>query len=429
MYLSADGRTSQFLRVGPTCLAALGVPAEALLANSMTLADLVTPEDRERLLADKATTAAGRGPASVEVRIRKPSGELRWFRLISARRPAADGDWLLDGLMVDITESKRLAEQLAEERQRLEQAIELTGMGVFRWDRDDPDTVLWSEDQYAIYGVAPQTPITLASFRALVHSDDRGVGRVSVAAILAAADGDDLSVEHRIVRPGGEIRWVLVHLRVRRDDVGLKGIHGTSIDVTERRSAEEQRRLQMRELAHRNKNAMTVMMAMVQQAARSSETVDGLAELIMSRLLAMAKSQELATASEGDPLPLSRLTGQVLEAFDLARFELDPALDAVTVHGDAVISLSLLLHELATNAVKYGALSNDAGRIALSLQLNKDGWASVEWRERGGPPVTPPGRKGFGMRLLATVLQNREGSVTPSFEPEGFVARIEMPAA
>jgi two-component sensor histidine kinase len=183
----------------------------------------------------------------------------------------------------------------------------------------------------------------------------------------------------------------------------------------------------MRELAHRAKNAMTVMMAMVQQAARSSETVDEFAGLIMSRLIAMAKSQDLATASRGEPLQLSALIRAVLEAFDLGRFDIDPALEPLTLEGQSGVSVALLLHELATNAVKYGALSNACGRVVLSLQERSEGWAIIEWREAGGPPVTPPRRKGFGMRLLATVMQSRGGSVTPSFAPAGFAARIVMP--
>lgn len=428
MYLSADGRTSQFLRVGAGCLAAIGVSAEDLMADAGVLRDLIVADDQGRLIADKATAAAGRGPSSTEFRIRKPGGELRWFRLTSARRQIEDGGSLLDGLIVDITDSKRLAEQLAEERMRLEQAIELTGMGVFSWDRDDPDAMLWSESQYAIYGVPPQTPITVKVFRRMVHPDDRASARASIVEMLATEDGRDFALEHRIVRPDGQVRWVMLHQRVGRDARGLKSIDGTTLDVTDRRTAEEQRRLQMREISHRAKNAFTVLMAMVQQAARSAATVDELAELILSRFTAMAKSQDLAMTSGGDPLQLSALICQVLEAFDLSRFDIDPALEAVTLHGGGSVSLALLLHELATNAVKYGALSNGEGRIALSLQGRKEGWATVEWREVGGPPVAPPTGKGFGTRLLATALQNRGGRVTPSFAPEGFSARIEIPS-
>lgn len=423
MHLGGDG-SSRFLRVGDGCLGALGLPPEALLADSRVLADLVLAADLGRLQAAKVTAAAGRGPWSTELRIRKPGGELRWLRLTSARRPTRDGGSLLDGLIVDVTEPRRLAEQLAEERQRLEQAIELTGMGVFSWDRDDPENVVWSDAQYAIYDVPPQTPMTVAAVRELIHPDDRPPDGAPLADFVHAADGADVWLEHRLIRRNGEVRRVMLHQRVRRDAAGLKSVQGVTLDVTDRRAAEEQRRLQMREIAHRAKNGMAVMMAMVQQAARSSATVEDLADLITSRLMAMAKSQELATASGGDPVRMPGLIRLVLEAFDLERFDIDPGLDPLTLEGDAAVSISLLLHELATNAVKYGALSSAGGRVALSLEGRSEGWAVLKWREAGGPPVSPPQRQGFGMRLLATALKSRGGSVTPAFEPDGFVARI-----
>jgi PAS domain S-box-containing protein len=167
----------------------LGLPAEAILADSGVFTRLIASEDEAELLRAKARVATGSEPSTIEIQIRKPDGEARWIRMTSVSRPASDGGRLLDGLIIDITEAKRLAEQLSEERVRLEQAIELTCMGVFRWDRDDPKTVLWSRHQYAIYGVPPQTPITVASFRDLVHPDDREMGRGAFAAALSAEDG------------------------------------------------------------------------------------------------------------------------------------------------------------------------------------------------------------------------------------------------
>lgn len=427
IHRSNDGSSSRFLRLGSACLPMLGLPAEAILADSGVFTRLIASEDEAELLRAKARVATGSEPSTIEIQIRKPDGEARWIRMTSVSRPASDGGRLLDGLIIDITEAKRMAEQLSEERVRLEQAIELTCMGVFRWDRDDPKTVLWSRHQYAIYGVPPQTPITVASFRDLVHPDDREMGRGAFAAALSAEDGGVYTLEHRIVRRDGKVRWVLLHQRVRRDAQGLKSIHGTTLDVTERHDLEERRRLQMRELSHRAKNAMTVMIAMVQQAARGAETVEALTDRLMSRLEAMSRSQDLATALDGAPVRLAQLITQVLEPFDLTRFDIDPELDAATMNGDGVILLTLLLHELATNALKYGALSNIGGRVGVSLRSRSEGWVAISWRETGGPPVQAPTRRGFGTRLLATALQAQGGEVRSEFAPDGFAAELEMP--
>ena len=425
IHLDVDGRTARFVHLGSACHAVLGISPDALLADAQAFGALMAPEDRARLSADKASLVAGRDLWTAEIRFRKPSGELRWLRLTSANRPAPDGGLLLDGLIIDITESRQLAEQLAEERRRLEQTIELTGIGVFQWDRDAPETVVWSDDQYAIYGVPRQTPITVAAFADMVHPEDRQLWCAAAARTFDACR--DATLEHRIVRRDGEVRWVSLHQRIRSDAQGLKSVHGTTLDVTESRDAEERRRLQMRELAHRSKNAMTILMAMVKQAARGAKTVEALTDLILSRLGAMARSQNLATASEGAPVRLTQLLAQVLEPFDLSRFDIDPKLESTTIVGDNVVLLALLLHELATNAVKYGALSNADGRVGFSLRVRGEGWVAVQWREHGGPSVKPPARRGFGSRLLATALRGQGGAVTPAFMADGFIADIQLP--
>lgn len=427
--LSEDGQLVRFVHIGRACREILGVSAAELEADALMFAELVVPEDMARLMSEKTAVAAGAGPTWTEIRIRKPTGELRWLRLTAARRPAPEGGWLLDGLIVDVSETRRLSAQLAEERQRLQQAIELTGMGMFDWSRDDPDHMHWSDQQYDIFGLPRETAISPEIFRAMIHPDDAEAVVAKIRSEIENAAGNDVQLEHRIVRRDGEVRWVQLHLRVSRDPEGAIALHGTTLDVTSRRSAEEQRRLQMRELAHRAKNAMAVLIAMVQQAARTASSAEELANLLMARLEAMARSQDLASAADGRPLAFLELARAVLEPFDLGRFELDEALVAVTLPAEAMVPLALLLHELATNAVKYGALSAGGGRVEMVLAASRDGRVEIDWRETGGPPVAPPSRKGFGARLLAAVLQTRGGAVTPEFHPDGFRARIEMPAA
>jgi PAS domain S-box-containing protein len=426
--VSADGQDVRFLCVGARCLEMTGVSPEAVLADAGVFIGLMLPPDRERIRAQSSVIFAARRPFSTEVRMRGPGGEERWRRLSVAPRPLPDGGTEWDGLMTDVTEAKRLAELLDEERRRLEQAFELTGMGVYNWDRSAPDLLEISDQQYAIYGVAPRAPLSIEAMLAMIHPDDRLLVQEACESANEKPDGGDSVFEHRIIRPDGKVRWVLEHQRIRRDGQGLRSIYGVMLDITERRNAEEQRRLQMRELAHRGRNALTLLMAMVRQAARRATTAEELAGVLMARIEAMAKSQELATAWDGRPLPLATLVRQALEIFDLTRFDLDPELETLTTPGEAVVGMGLLLHELATNAVKYGALSNQDGRVALTQGRAAGGRLVITWREVGGPPVETPVREGFGARLLAAVLQAVGGGVTPVFAPDGFSARIELPA-
>jgi two-component sensor histidine kinase len=138
----------------------------------------------------------------------------------------------------------------------------------------------------------------------------------------------------------------------------------------------------------------------------------------------MAASQELITAASGRSLELVNVIRKTLEPFGLSRIEVDEALEGVLIRGQLPTRLGLLLHELATNASKYGALSNSKGRVAIGRGEAPAGRLTIEWREQGGPPVAPPQRRGFGTRLLQQALAP-EGRVTFEFEPSGFRARVE----
>jgi two-component sensor histidine kinase len=143
----------------------------------------------------------------------------------------------------------------------------------------------------------------------------------------------------------------------------------------------------------------------------------------------MATSQDLVTASGGGPVRLADVVRQTLTPFGLARFDIDEALPAVTIEGEVAIGLALLLHEMATNAVKYGALSNAQGRVAIARSDAAERQAAIAWTERGGPEMAPATRQGFGTRLLESALRGQGGTVEFSFERTGFQARLRFPIA
>ena len=132
-------------------------------------------------------------------------------------------------------------------------------------------------------------------------------------------------------------------------------------------------------------------------------------------------------AVEQATLALSGVVIRALKPFGLTRVDLDEGLGEVTLRGDMAIGMGLLLHEMATNAVKYGALSAGGGRVAITLDPAPEGRTAFVWRESGGPPVSEPAKPGFGTRLLQMVLRPQGGEVGFAFEPEGFCARAEFP--
>ena len=240
-----------------------------------------------------------------------------------------------------------------------------------------------------------------------------------------AGDGRfQLEVQMRL--PGGEVRWrrIASARRVLADGASLWD--GLLSDVTDIREAEERRSLVMGELAHRAKNGLQVMMAMVAETARAAPDVKALEDTLIARLQAMAEAQDLVTASGGRPVLLFDLATRALAPFGMTRFDLQPGIEALSVGGDVASGLALLLHEMATNAVKYGALSRPKGKVSLTAEGAGPGMAALQWREHGGPPVEPTSRRGFGSRLLHAALRQQGGKVEPAFNPEGFSARMEF---
>lgn len=423
---SPDGLQRRFTYVSENCQEMIGITAQAMMADHNAFFDLVIPEHRE--LTSRVATEAilNRKPMAVEFAIRRPDGELRWIRASSAPRPGSAGWWLWDGLQVDITERKRSELELAEHRQRLDLAVEATGLGFFDYDFRT-DRSIWSPRTRELYGLSAEADLKFADwFENNIHPDDRAGMEAAYQAGLRTSDGV-FSLEHRAVTPDGTVRWLLAHCRLFSDEAGPRSIVGTVLDITGRKEAEERRRLVMGEIAHRAKNGLSMILAIINQTARNAESVEGFTELLSARITAMSRSQDLVTGA-GGPLVLADLFKTALEPFDAGRFGLDPRFATTRLSGDMAAAMALLIHELATNATKYGALSVAGGRVEITAEpLTEEGKATVLWREVGGPRVVAPVRTGFGSRLMQAALRPQGGSVEGRFEPAGFEARLRFP--
>jgi PAS domain S-box-containing protein len=417
----------RFVFAGPRCLGVNGVEAEAIMADASVFFDMILPEHRAAYAAAEAKALAGLQPFDIEVAMRHADGEVRWRRIAALLRRQPDGSVFWDGLQVDVTDRREMAAELREQRRRLEVAVEATGLGFWEWEIG-AGKVTWSDRNRALFGLGPDDPVSVERYLELVHPED--VEQVR-SAFLAARDrpqGGVYSLEHRIVTPKGDVRWVLAHGDIANDASGEARLAvGTSLDITARKLAEERRTLLMGELAHRSKNGIAILMAIVSQTARGAESVEHFEELIMARLQAMAASQDLVTASGGGPVGLGDVIGKALAPFGGTRIDLDPAIGQVIIPGEMAPGMGLLLHEMATNAVKYGALSNRQGRVGIALDPAADDRAAFTWREANGPPVLSPNPPGFGTRLLLLVLRPQGGEVGFAFEPAGFHARVEFP--
>jgi two-component sensor histidine kinase len=196
----------------------------------------------------------------------------------------------------------------------------------------------------------------------------------------------------------------------------------------ERKKASERDQLLMAELDHRVKNTLANIQALVVQTSRSSDTLTGFVEGLDGRLQSMAKAHSLLSEARWEGVSITRLLREELEPFG-------PRDHTVTVAGvdlvltpKSALSLSLAIHELATNAAKYGAFSTPGGGVAVRWTLADDNSVSLSWSEAGGPPVQPPARRGFGSTLIERALAMETGGrATMNYLPSGLVCDVFLP--
>jgi two-component sensor histidine kinase len=230
--------------------------------------------------------------------------------------------------------------------------------------------------------------------------------------------------------PSGKEVVLLSSARPIRDTGGkVIGSVQVSLDITERKRDEEQRRLLAKELNHRVKNNLAVVQALVQQTIRNSTDLTEAGTTIGARLSALARGHDVLTKhswEEGDLREVveAGLAGHMVEnrvSTSGPDIKLVPSL---------VMTITLAIHELATNAMKYGALSNATGSVSISWEAGDrdEGRAiAIEWAEAGGPPVKEPAARGFGSRLLKRMAEGAGGSATLSYPTEGLRCFLVLP--
>ncbi|WP_210485850.1 sensor histidine kinase [Microvirga antarctica] len=331
-------------------------------------------------------------------------------------------------LMDDLATRQR-ALQASEERARL--ALEAGSMGTWWYDHLK-GTGGWSTQAAILLGLSPDDlTTTLPAWKALVHPRDTDA---VMAKLRAAATGDgDYEDEYRIVRGDEETRWINSKGRVFFDAV-KRPVYFVGIfqDITERKQAENQQRLLLDELNHRVKNTLATVQSIAAQTHRSSPDPKQFRQAFEGRLFALSKTHDL----------LTRNSWQAADLHDIAEQELAPYRrdgdDRVHIEGPPVklpprhaINFGLVLHELVTNAVKYGALSPAGGILDLSWSIvtfAQSAELHLTWREHDGPPVKPSKHQGFGSRLIRRSIEGElAGAVTVSFAESGVSYVIVVP--
>lgn len=235
-----------------------------------------------------------------------------------------------------------------------------------------------------------------------------------------------------VERPdGSRLRTEISSVPLRDDQGTATGAVSVVVDVEERERAIEHQTMLTGELAHRMKNTVAMVQAIVHQSLRSATTLAEARESVVSRFEALVRAQDLLTGTDWRMTDLEAVAQSALGAVHGdGQLSVDGGL--VEVGARAALSFTLVLHELATNALKYGALSVPEGRVEVRWQVDPAGddrRLSFTWKEHGGPIVAPPTRKGFGTRLIDTMGRTFGGTSKLVFDPSGVCWQVEADAA
>lgn len=407
---------------------------EALIMLGRTDDELGSSPEQEAVVSVKRQVLASGKSADVETFFITPGRRAQFALHIE---PVFGLKGVVDGIMcaaIDVSRIRslesdrvRLTDELATTAQRYELALRGSNVALFTQDRDlrytSVSKPMFHRDMAEIEGRTDGDLLPRASAQAMATLKNE-----------VLAKGEPRNAELRIDGRGKPI-WYDFHLELMRDvSGGISGITGAAVDITERKQSEAHLRLLLRELTHRSKNLLAVIQAMARQTAKHGGTVQSFVERFGERVQALARSHDLLVAESWRSVPLRDLVRSQLAYYidrepDLIR------IDGPSVHlrPEAAQSLGLALHELATNAAKYGAMSKSGGQVEISWldASGSDDPAGFEltWRERGGPKVAAPLSRGFGsMAIEHNLARALDAKVSLDFAAEGVTCHISVPS-
>ena len=313
--------------------------------------------------------------------------------------------------------------------EHLRLAVEAAGVALWAWNVDD-DRFTMDERGFELWGLPWSETVTFDELSRHIHPADRDRVRAAFAATRAVLG--PYETDFRIC-VGEDIRWIAA--RGQGEDVGIVGrtMFGIFLDVTNRKQAEEGHELLAGEMSHRVKNLLAIAAGLTQITSRTTSSTKDMAQELIQRLTALGRAHDLVRPlpnGQGSAALLGDLLSVLLAPYDdLGAFSgrIRVAVERMGVGEDAATSLAMVVHELATNSVKYGALSSDTGTLDVSTHPADDDLC-LTWMERGGPAVeAPPEAEGFGSKLVRhSIYRQLGGTIDHNWLSGGLVVTLRL---
>ncbi|MBB2687849.1 UNVERIFIED_ORG: PAS domain S-box-containing protein [Rhizobium etli] len=427
----ADGR---LLRVNDALCEMLGRSREELL--SMTFYDYTEEEDRQEDAAQYSRQIQGDlDTYFIRKRAIRPDGTTVYLDVHSSSvRDEGGGFRYGVRVLQDVTAAKLMEDRLRESEQHMRDLLEALPAAVYTTDAAGRIT-FYNKAAVEMSGRTPQ-PGDMWCVTWRLHNLD-GSPLPHDQCPMAVALREDRPVrgaEAIAERPDGtRVPFIPYPTPLHDAEGNLIGAINMLVDISERKQAENKQKVLIDELNHRVKNTLATVQSLAGQTARHASGVRDFVERFEARLLALSRAHDVLTRHHWKDAPLDLLADEILTPICGA------AAGQISIQGASVIldprtalSLTMALNELATNAIKYGALSSEAGTLSVSWHLTREAEPQpklvLEWLESGGPSVVPPKRRGIGSRLMErSIERDLAGEFDLAFEPAGVVCRISVP--
>jgi PAS domain S-box-containing protein len=376
--------------------------------------------------AARSATALGEGerlPPS-ESPVAEVDTLMAELRRTAARRQAAEQDLLASKDQLQVSK-----DQLQVSRDRLQLAFDATQLGW--WQYDPRRRVFWVDPRTKEIFDLTSNETTIEEVMERVHPDDAERVGAALEAALDPADPQRSATEFRLRRSDGEVRWVETLGRAYFEGAGHErqaaSVVGTAQDITERKEREEKEHLLMREVSHRAKNMLSVVHAIAHQTA--AKNPEDFVERFSERIQGLSASQDLLVRCDWNGVDIEDLVrAQFAHFAGLIGSRVAVEGPKLRLQAASAQAVGLALHELSTNAGKYGALSTDSGRVDVGWRTDGDTF-TMSWTERDGPPVSAPEHRGFGTIVMEAMTERSVGGVVDlDYRPSGVTWRLTCPA-
>jgi PAS domain S-box-containing protein len=430
--IEVEPENGRFLRANAAMCKLVGYTEAELLAR--TVYDITHPDDLEYDRELCRRIDAGESDAfDVEKRYVRKDGTAVWARTtVNVIHDAFGRPVRHTAVIQDLSARKQAEQDLQASKDRLQLAFDATQLGW--WQYDPLHRMISADPRFKQIFDVTADEISNEDLIKRVHPDDVERFQAEREAALDPANPKPyVRHEYRVLRRDGTIRWVegnaLAYFEGAGPERRVVSFGGTVQDITERKEREEKEHLLMREINHRAKNMLSVVNAIAQQTATRSP--EDFVECFSERVQALSANQDLLVQNEWKGVDIADLVSAQLAHFvDLIGSRISKQGPKMRLNPASAQAIGLALHELATNAGKYGALSMDRGRVDIGWEITDCGTFTMSWTEREGPPVTAPKRRGFGTVVMEEMAERSVGGkVELDYAMSGVTWRLACPSA